>query len=115
MSKELYESAALSQAAYAFDLSAGRTDAQRIAFVNGDTDFEGAQFDDTFAERFPIVVTQVIDTTTGFSATVFKDTTTLTGDLTIAFRGTEFGLLDFGSDVVLATEGAAFGQIVSLP
>ncbi len=45
MSKELYESAALSQAAYAFDLSAGRTDAQRIAFVNSDINFEGSQFD----------------------------------------------------------------------
>ena len=115
MSKELYENAALSQAAYAVDLISGRVDVQRIAFVNNDVNVADAHFDNTLAERFPIVVTQVTDPVTGFSATVFKDTTSLTGNLTIAFRGTEgLDLADNVADAILATSGAAFDQIVSM-
>jgi len=116
MSKEYHENSELSQAAYS-TLSSGFTVDYDEALET--SDFTGAQFT-SFAQRFPEIVTQVTDPTTGFSATVFKDSTTSTGNLTIAFRGTEPGLLglpeseDASSDAVLATSGAAFDQIISM-
>lgn len=119
MSKELYENATLSQSAYAEDLDVGSIDEQQASFVSSSIRFTDNQFD-SFAVRYPVVVTQVTDPTTGFSATVFKDSTNSTGNLTIAFRGTEPGLLglpeneDASADAVLATSGAAFDQIISM-
>ncbi len=112
MSKELFENSTLSQAAYAF-MPSSITGEQRSTLVSNVGNFTDEQFDD-FAARYPLVITQVTDPVTGFSATVFKDTTSSTGNLTIAFRGTEVGPLDIGSDFVLATDGAAFDQIISM-
>lgn len=118
MSNEIFENSELSQAAYAdFSLLVRNTDFYLEQFVEADITED--QFN-SFSQRFPEIVTQVIDNTTGFSAVVFKDTTSLTGNLTIAFRGTEPGLIglpeyeDANSDLVLATAGAAFDQIISM-
>ena len=118
MSKELFENAELSQAAYA-TLNSGSTESSPNEDALTNHNFSDIQYQ-RFVQRYPSVMTQFGDPTTGFSATVFKDSTNSTGNLTIAFRGTEPGLLglpeseDASSDAVLATSGAAFDQIISM-
>jgi Ca2+-binding RTX toxin-like protein len=64
-----------------------------------------------FVERYPEVVTQFNDSTTSYSATVFKDAS---GNLTLAIRGTlEAG--DFvPTDLNIAVDGAGYDQIIAM-
>ncbi len=112
MPMELFGNGELWQATYA-TLSAGPTNSslQRQALVIND--FTEAQFD-SFAQRYPEIITQFTDTTTGFSASVFKDSTSATGNLTIAFRGTEFSPTDLATDQMVLGDGAGFDQIMTM-
>jgi hypothetical protein len=82
-SAELLSNAELSLAAYAnLDNGTLDSDIQRDALINiGMTEIQAQRFSTNYS-----VVTQFNDTNTGFSATVFKDAS---GNLTLAFRGTE--------------------------
>jgi len=63
-----------------------------------------------FIARFPEVVTQLNDTETGFSATIFNDNS---GNLTLAFRGTEQLIKDLlFTDSLIAFNGAGYDQII---
>lgn len=88
MPTELIENAALSQAAYA-ELLYGLLIDQKSQLVNSNINFSDAQFS-FLAALYPAVVNQFSDTNTGFSATIFLDSTNSTGNLTIAFRGDVF-------------------------
>jgi hypothetical protein len=100
----LFSSAQLSLAAYANF----QEDAYVVALKNAGMTQAQA---DKFASEYS-VVTQIGDTLSGFSATVFKDTN---NQLTIAFRGTNdlFDLLDADFSEIVAT-GAARTQIVEM-
>ena len=110
MPKNIFESAELSLASYAV-LNSGLTDQQRNALEEADLTFN--QFE-SFKQRFPEIITQFTDTATGFSVTVFKDASP-TGNLTIAFSGTEpDDLEDFGTDFAVAADGSGFDQIMTM-
>jgi hypothetical protein len=65
-----------------------------------------------FAARYQ-VVSQLPNTASGFSATVFLDTTT--GQYTFAARGTEFGPTDLSTDLGdIVADGLALDQIVDM-
>ena len=105
---DIYNYAELSFAAYA-DLSEGDTLNQKGKLTNADFTSKQAE---KFAARYSEVITQFNDTETSFSATVFKEA--VTGNLTLAFKGTlEFG--DFiPTDGDIALHGAAYDQIVAM-
>ncbi len=105
----IFNQAELSLASYA-TLQPGDTSAQLIALKQGMDGLSAKQAEE-FSKKYPTVVTQFNDTTTSFSATVFKDAS---GNLTLAIRGTlEAG--DFlPTDANIAASGAGYDQIVAM-
>jgi hypothetical protein len=113
----LFEEAQLAEAAYAnfFDDSGNliTTNAQLItALTTGDMKFSIAQATD-FTNRYQ-VVSQLPNTASGFSATVFLDTTT--GQYTFAARGTEANAADLiGADLHgVVADGIAIDQVIDM-
>src|SRR5438552_1195468 len=101
------DQAELALAAYA-DLRTGRTaDQQTVLQAAGFTELQAAGF----AGRRPTVIARFDDQDSGFSTTVFSDAT---GNLTVAFRGTELKSNDLRSDGDIAVAGAAYEQIIAL-
>jgi len=65
-----------------------------------------------FAEKFPTIIGQYKDSSSGFNVTAFRS---VGGDLSLAFRGTEStSANDLGADLQLFSRGAAIDQIISM-
>jgi Ca2+-binding RTX toxin-like protein len=108
-SAELLSNAEFSLAAYAnLDNGTLDSDIQRDALINiGMTEIQAQRFSTNYS-----VVTQFNDTNTGFSATVFKDAS---GNLTLAFRGTEQITEDLlFTDSLIYLYGAGYDQIIAM-
>lgn len=120
--KRIYEFSELSQAAYA-----NFTDITDIARISVDLrrvnlgDFTEQQANEFVApDSGYMILNQSEPESSGFSGTVFKDRET--GEITLAFRGTEFLLTsdtvstleDVGADTQILTAGFAYEQAISM-
>lgn len=75
----------------------------------GLSEFQAAQ---QFAEKFPTIIGQYEDSSSGFNVTAFRS---VGGDISLAFRGTESTRAnDLGADLQLFSRGAAIDQIISM-
>mgnify|MGYP003385787002 CR=1 FL=1 len=108
---KLFGNSELAQSAYS-TLTTGNT----VDQINALTDSDGAEMSqkqaEKFAARYTDVVTQFNDTETSFSATVFKEA--VTGNLTLAIRGTAEGGDFIPTDTDIALHGAGYDQIVAM-
>jgi len=117
MIDRLFQAAQLAQAAYA-SLNQGPA---RDSIGNLASQFFTVRQSTAFVASYPTIVTQFNDEPakggmgTGLSATVFKDTIgTTSGNLTLAFRGTELVPNDLGTDLNIWLSGAGYDQIVAM-
>jgi hypothetical protein len=104
-----YNASELALAAYA-NLFPGRT-ADQLDVLTANNNMSAYQTQE-FALRYPMIVAQINDTATSFSATVFADAS---GNLAVAIRGTlEAGDL-VPTDVDIAVNGIGAGACILLP
>ncbi|MBI5460734.1 MAG: hypothetical protein HY941_00935, partial [Gammaproteobacteria bacterium] len=104
--EQYYSQAELALAAYANLLSGIPNTTALQDDGNGMSAAQAAQFAQTYT-----VVTQYTDTSTSFSATVFKDAA---GNLTLAMRGTLEGGDFIPTDADIASYGAGYDQIAAM-
>jgi hypothetical protein len=113
--QDFSSNALLSDASYARDLRptlSGDPLARALFAV------DGARFKDAEAlakhvgEQYVVLDQYTANAVNGFSATVFQNKET--GEVHLAFRGTEVGPADLWADAILAVNGAASNQIVEL-
>ena len=108
-----FNNAELAMAAYA-NLTVGSTSLQSNIDALTSAEAGGSGMTEAqaiaFSDRYPTIVASQSETTSGFSATVFKDSDE---QLTVAIRGTA-DVADLIADVDLSLYGAAHDQIVDM-